>query len=695
MPKDLKLFFNPSSIAVIGASNREGKVGYDIVLNLIKNFSGEIYPINPNDPEIQGKKAYTSILKLPQAPDLAVIVIPAEFVPQAVEECGKKGCKNIIIVSAGFKEFNGSGTILEEKIVSIQKKYKLRVLGPNCLGYISAKPQINASFARSFPPIGNIAFMSQSGALGTAVLDMSEAQKVGLSYFVSIGNKSDINELDLLEYFKNHTASKVITMYLESIIDGPEFVRLTSTISKKKPIIILKSGKTEKGQKAVSSHTGSLAGSAQAYSTAFKQSGVIEAEDLGDFFDYAEGLAYQPLPRGKRVAVITNAGGPGILVTDLLPKYNLELAELSAATTTKLQSKLPPCSNTHNPIDVLGDAKADRYVLALETVLKDKNVDSIIVVLTPQKMTEIRETAEAVGKIIKQSNKTVILCFMGEAEIVKNYPIFAKYRLPQFSFPLAAVKVLSTMYRYYQWQQEPIAKAPVNKMLAATKNISLANKILKNKNITEDQAREVLANFSFPLHQAGKAKNEIEAINLGDKIGYPLALKVISPQISHKSDVGGVILNIKNQAELSQGIKKIISSVKNKQPQAKIDGFLVGEMISGLSMIVGLKRDPQFGPMIMLGMGGIYTEILKDITFRLAPFNLAEAKKMISELKIYPILQGTRGEKPLDIEALAALLVKLSDFSMTFPQIQEIDFNPVMVKPKGSGCTIVDTRFMI
>ncbi|MFA6918510.1 MAG: acetate--CoA ligase family protein [Patescibacteria group bacterium] len=693
----LESFFHPKSVAIIGASNKPGKVGNDVMINLAKNYKGVIYPINPNDEIVEGLNTFATISDAPEVPELAVIVIPSKFVPEVLEECGKAGCKNIVVISAGFKEAPGTeGAELEKKLIEIKDKYNLRVLGPNCLGYITTSPAVNASFARSFPKKGGVAFMSQSGALGTAVLDMAQAQQLGLSYFASIGNKMDIDEIDLLEYFSADKKTKAIIAYLENIVDGPKFISTAKRITKKKPVILLKSGKTEKGSQAVSSHTGSLAGSTQAYSAAFKQSGVIEVDDVEDFFDFAKGFSLQQLPQGNRVAIITNAGGPGILVTDLLPKYGLELANLKPDTTECLKGNCPSCANTHNPIDILGDADADRYAIALDAAVHDDNVDCIIVVLTPQKSTQIKETAELIGKVNKKTKKTIIACFMGEKEVVKNYPIFRKYSLPQYNYPMQAVKVLGQMWNYANWKKEKLNEAKENQFENKTEAIAKAKKILSQSSVTESEAREILEGFDFPLHKAKTVKDAKEAVEFAESSNcYPLALKVVSPQIIHKSDVGGVKLNIKNAVELEKAIEDMIKKISVNQPEAVIEGFLVGEMISGMEVIVGLKRDPQFGSLIMAGMGGTYTEIFKDITFRVAPITKEDAQKMLQELKIYPLLKGARGAKLSDINALVDLLVKVADFSLLLPQIKEIDFNPIMVREEGKGCVIVDTRFML
>lgn len=684
-------FFSPKSIAVIGASNHAGKVGNDVMVNLKNNFSGTLYPVNPKESEVLGIKAYASIKDLPKAPSMAVMIIPASAVIVSLEELAIRGCKNFVIISAGFKEVGGAGVDLENKLGELKNKYKLRILGPNCLGYIATNQNVNASFSRNFPAVGNIGFFSQSGALGTAVLDMSDAQKLGLSYFVSLGNKLDISELDLLDYLVEDKKTAVILAYLESIVDGQAFIDKAKAVTAKKPVIVLKAGKTEKGSKAVSSHTGSMAGAAVAYSSAFKQSGVIEAEDLEDFFALAKGFSYSHPPKGNRVAIITNAGGPGILVTDLLPANGLELAELSEKTKSALKKSLPEAASSHNPVDVLGDAKSDRYRAALESVVGDEAVDSIIVVLTPQKMSDIKETVEVVGQIKQKTKKTIICCFLGEAEITKCYQSFADYQLPQFNYPSQAVNVLGQMAKY--------SALTINKKVSASKSSGLkvskkVAEIVSKGNLTEQDCREALSAYDFPLHKAEVVANADEGIKLAKKIGYPLAIKVVSEQVVHKSDVGGVKIGVSNDEELVKAISEIENNIKSKVPGAKMEGYLIGEMVSGLQVIIGMKRDPQFGPLIMVGLGGIYTEIFKDIAFRIAPFDLKEANKMIEELKIYPMIKGARGQKPLDQKALADLLVKFADFSLSYPEIKEIDFNPVMVLESGKGVKIVDVRMM-
>lgn len=690
----LKNFFNPSSVALIGASTTVGKIGYDVLKNLHDSgFSGKIYPVNPKHQEILGYTTYSHVTNIPEPVDLAIIVIPASSVVEVLEECGKKGVKNIIIISAGFKEIGAVGEARERDIKTVGKKYNLRILGPNCLGYINTLLPINASFAQAAPRHGNIAFFSQSGALGTAVIDMARARRLGFAYFVSIGNKVDISEMDLLRYWATDPAIKVILAYIENIEQGQEFIKVARTVTKEKPVIVLKAGKTEKGQRAVSSHTGALAGSTQAYSAAFTQSGVIEVDGVQDLFDFAEAFSYQPLPAHNRVAVITNAGGPGILITDLLPDNQLILADFSEQTKEALQSYLPPAASCINPVDILGDARADRYAYALAQVLNDPNVDAVIVVLTPQKMTEIEATTEQIGVLSKKTAKPIILCFLGEQEIEKHFLLYQKYALPLYEFPDQAVRVLSKMLLYQIWQSAPCVseQKSVNQKSLHHQEIG---KILHKSQLTEVDCRHVLDLYGCTTNDMFFVLDKSHASKTAENLQYPLALKVVSPQVVHKSEVGGVKVNIPNHQVLLHSIDLIQSTIASRLPEATIDGYLIGQMTTGIQVIMGMKRDPQFGAVLMFGLGGIYAEVFHDVVFRIAPIDYEEALNMIQETKVFTLLKGVRGEEPTDIEAVVNMLVQLSRFSLEFPQIQEIDFNPVMVHRSGEGCEIVDVRML-
>ncbi len=692
----LTSFFNPKSVALIGASTTPGKLGNDIMLNLKESFIGPIYPVNPHDAEVEGVPAFASVDVLPTIPELTVISVPGSLVPEVLEACGKKGCKNIIVISAGFKEVGGEGIVLEEKVDEIQKRYGMNLLGPNCLGYMSTALPVNASFSRNMPSKGNIAFFSQSGAMGVAVLDMARAQRLGVGFFISLGNMVDVDETDLLEYFCDEATVQVMLCYLEGIKDGQRFMKVAREVSKKKPILVLKAGKTEKGQKAVSSHTGSLAGSATSYSAGFRQAGVIEVDDVEDLFDFAEAFSYQPFPRGNRVGVVTNAGGPAILVTDFLPKYGLQLAELEESTKTRLMAKLPACASAQNPVDVIGDAKSDRYEHALQLVMEDPNVDSVILVLTPQKMTETQKTAVLAGEISRKYGKPIILCFMGEEEISKYTDTYEQYKLPLFSYPRQATKVAGKMWEYAKWAKEPTSQIEANvfdvEMYAH--KIEKYRDTVRQPEVTEAEGRELLEALDFPVNAMKLVKNADSAVKFADNIGYPVALKVVSKEIVHKSDVGGVKINIADAKSLETAFATMQETIKANCPQAKVEGYLVGEMIKGQQIIIGMKRDPQFGPVVMFGMGGIYAEVFKDVSFRVAPFGKTSARKMIEETRMYKLLSGARGDTPCDIDAVVDLLLKTGDLARKYPEIQEIDFNPVMVFDEGKGCKIADVRIL-
>ena len=685
-------FFQPKTIALIGASATKGKLGNDILLNLIATFKGTIYPVHPKNKTVEGIPVFPSILNTPTTPDLAIIAIPAQFVLATLDDIGKCGCKSVIIITAGFKEVGAEGAALEKKMRAIAEQYDIRILGPNCLGLISTRVPLNASFAATMPKPGNIAFFSQSGAMGTAVLDIAKAQRLGIAHFVSMGNKSDIDEIDLLHEFSTDDTVSVIIGYIEDIVDGPIFVEQATKTTAKKPIILLKAGKSQEGQKAVASHTGALAGKAEIYSAAFAQAGVIEVEGTQDLFDFAEGFSYQPLPKGKRIAIVTNAGGPGIIATDFLKQYGLELAELSPKTKKKLRQKLPAHIGIHNPIDIVGDAKADRYEAAVKAVAEDEGIDGVIVLLTPQKMTEIEKTTRIIGAVAKHSDKPFLLGFMGEAEITPFYELFHELQLPQFPFPEQTVKVMASMYSYAKWREEQNNSNKIK--LKEIQKKEVVEYIHRKKILTEADCREILQICNFPVNTTAFITSETDIPSCTESLCHPYALKVVSPDILHKSDVGGVVLNLNSKDEVKTALMTMKQSIEQHLPKAKIDGFLLSEMADGITVIVGVKNDAQFGPVVMFGMGGIYAEVFKDVAFRVAPFTKQEALAMIEETKVAKLLHGVRGDKPADVDVLADLLVKTGEFAVNYPDIKELDFNPVIVQEKGKGVSIVDVRMI-
>ena len=572
------------------------------------------------------------------------------------------------------------------------------MIGPNCLGLIVPENKLNASFGGKLPAIGSIGYLSQSGALLTAILDMANASGIGFSKLVSIGNKADVDELDLIGALAHDSSTKVIAGYLENIKDGNAFVREAEQISQKKPILLVKSGGTSAGAKAASSHTGSLAGSETAYEAVFERAGIIRCDSIRSQFDYAQALAYQPLPKGKSVAVITNAGGPGIMATDAIIRQGLDFAEMTDNTVTKLTAVLPAAANCHNPIDVLGDALADRYETALDVVLDDPNVDAVLVMLTPQAMTQAAKTAEAIVKIARRkSDKPVITCFMGADKVAEATTILREGNIPQIGDTQSAVAALRVMTDYVRWLARPkrvVKLFPVNRRKVET----IVHRHLRQgaREIAENESKEILEAYGFVTPKGEIAATADQAAAIATQLGFPVVLKIWSPDILHKSDVGGVQIGLKSAKEVRDAFDLMMYRIPKKMPDAHILGVLVQEMCSGgKEVILGMKRDPNFGPLMMFGMGGTMVEVLKDIAFYLAPLTAGEARQMLVKTRTYQMLKGVRGEEGVDIDALAEGLQRLSQLVTEFAQIQELDINPYMIGPEGTTPIAVDARISV
>jgi acetyltransferase len=694
----LDFFFNPSSVAVIGASRDPEKLGYAVLSNLKEGgFSGEIYPVNPKADAILGLKAYKSVLDIPGELDLVVIVIPYTYVPAVLEDCGKKGVPGAVVISAGFREAGREGLEREHELIEIADKYDIRLIGPNCLGVIDTHAPLNATFAAGMPPGGPIAFMSQSGALGTAVLDLALAGRIGFSRFVSLGNKADVDEVALLESWEDDPESRVILIYVEGVSDGQYFMEVARRVTRKKPIVAVKSGVTQAGSRAVSSHTGSLAGSEAAYQAAFRQAGVTRADSMQRLFDYARAFAYQPLPEGDRVAIVTNAGGPGILATDALEHAGLRLPRLKPETIEDLMSDLPGAASAANPVDVLGDALADRYEHALELVLEDPSVDACIVIVTPQAMTQIEETAHVVGRISQQFDKPVLGCFMGEARIDAGVSVLRQYGVPNYTFPELAASALAAMVAYHEEQGREIhepKRFDVDK--DAVRQVFEKARSEGRVSIGEAEARAILEAYNFPVPPSVLAETAEDAIAAAEEMGYPVVLKVASPDILHKTDVGGVKLNLNSPDDVRDAFDLIVYRANRYVPGATVWGCIVQKMIpAGREVLIGMSRDPQFGPLVAFGLGGIYVEALKDVVFRVAPFSEKEAAEMIEEIRSYPLLEGVRGEPPSDHDAMVDALCRISQLVTDFPEIVELDINPLMVFEEGRGAVALDMRLVL
>ena len=694
----LKKFFQPRSVAVLGASHAPGKVGYDVLRNLIRSgYRGKLFPINPSSSEIQGIKTYPHLLAVNEPIDLLIYLIPPRFILPTLEDCKKKNIKSVVAISAGFKESGSAGAQLEREMIKRAQALHIRILGPNCLGLIDTASKLNATFAPGMPSQGNMAFFSQSGALCIAILDWALAEGAGFSKFISLGNKADLDEIDFINYLADDPSTRVILGYLEGISKGRAFIEATGRAARKKPVIIIKSGGTAAGAKAASSHTGSLAGSERSIRAAFQQAGVIRAETVSELFDYARAFASQPIAEGPRIAILTNSGGPGIMAADAVERHQLTLASFARETQDQLRSTLPAIASVYNPVDIIGDAREDRYYRCLELILRDPQVDGVLVILTPTAVIDVEKTARIVAELSSKSSKPVLTSFMGKVSVEEGIKILQKNRIPNYRYPENAVKVFRIMADYRRWLNTP---APAYKTFKTKRNkvegIFAKMKRERMLNVGEYEARDVIASYGFKTPKSYLALTSGEAIAAAEKIGYPVVMKIVSPDILHKTDVGGVRVGIENNMQAKEAFFEITSKSRQYLPNATILGVSIQEMISGgKEVILGMTRDAQFGPLIMFGLGGIYVEVLKDVSFRIAPVSVHDADEMIREITSFPLLSGFRGGKPSDLIALRECLLRLSQLVTDFPDIIEMDINPLLVKPEGEGAVAADARITL
>jgi 4-hydroxybutyryl-CoA synthetase (ADP-forming) len=690
-------FLSPKSIAIIGASDKRGSVGRTITSNIMNGFKGTVFPISPSRPTVFYKKAYKSVLDVPKPIDLAVIVIKNTIVPDVLEECGKKKIKGAIIITAGFKEVDEEGKKLEQRLKDIAKKYKIAVIGPNCLGVMNLDPKtmMNSTFLKITPKSGQIALVSQSGAICAALCEDASAQGIGFSAVVSMGNKAVMSEIDVLNMLANHKQTKVIVMYLEDMGNGQEFLKVCKNITRKfkKPILVLKSGRSPEGAKAAMSHTGALMGSDEIYEALLKQSGAIRVDTMEELFDYAVAFAKQPLPTKGGLVIVSNAGGPAIISTDVCSKNGIKMAKIENIRS-KIDSVIPPWGSSRNPVDIVGDADFNRFNNVLERVLAHPNVGSVITMCTPSGTLDYDRLAEVIVAMSKKYKKTMLASLMGLDEGITNREILAKGGIPYYTYAEGAIRTLTAMLRFSNWISSTpgkISNFKVNK--TAVKKIIDKVKKEGRPNLLEEEGQEVLRAYGFPLPKSSLAKTENDAVKIAKKIGYPVVMKIASPQIIHKSDAGGVKVNLTNDQDLKSAFKEIVANAKKYNKKAEIKGVLIVEMVKGgKEMIIGSKLESGMGPVIMLGMGGIYVEVLKDVTFKLAPVTDKEADDMISSIKMKKILEGVRGEKPSDKSKLSECIQKLSQLVTDFSEIKELDMNPVLVMEKGKGCKILDVR---
>ena len=688
------VFLTPRSIAVIGASDKPGSVGSTITRNIMRGFRGDIYPVSPTRATVFDRTAYKSVLDIPDPVDLAVIVIKNVLVPAVLEECGQKGLKGAIVITAGFKEVDEEGAKLENQLREISSKYGMELVGPNCLGVMNLDPDtmMNSTFLKVTPKTGSIALVSQSGAICAALCEDASAQGIGFSAVVSLGNKASTGEIEVLRTLAAHRQTRVIVMYLEDIGDGREFVDTCRMVTRlhKKPILVLKSGRSPEGAKAAMSHTGALMGSDELYDALLEQAGVIRVDTMDELFDYAVAFAKQPLPNGG-LAIVSNAGGPAIISTDACSKAGIAMADISSVRP-EIDKVIPPWGSSRNPVDIVGDADYNRFRGVLERVLGHPNVGSAIVMCTPSGTLDYDGLAKVIVEMSEKYNKTILASLMGLDEGITNRQILAEGGVPYYTYAEGAVRALRAMLRFSAWlERDPGAADEFEADRDAVARILDAAEREGRAALLEEEGIRILEAYGLPLPRSAACRTPAEAVRAAEDIGYPVVLKIISPQITHKSDAGGVRVGLSGPADVEGAFAEITASAMRYDPQARIDGCLVVEMVrGGREMIIGCKREPGMGPMLMLGMGGIYVEVLKDVTFRLAPVTGVEAREMIHSIKTRKMLEGVRGQKPSDVSSLAECVQRVSRLVTDHPRIRELDMNPVVVLEKG--CRVLDVR---
>lgn len=693
----LSPLFDPEIIAVVGASRTPGKVGNLMLANLIDGgYKGTLVPINPSAEKILGIQSYKNFADYGGTIDLSLIIVPQPLVKEMVRASIEAGAKAVSIISVGFKEATEEGALLEHQIAELCKLRNVRLLGPNCLGHINTANHLNAFYAVQMPRQGGISMISQSSAICSAFLARLANSKLGVSKFINIGNKADITEIDLLRSLADDAQTKVIVGYLESISSGDAFVKAAEEASIQKPVVILKAATTVAGRKAVAAHSGEILGTDTAYGAAFKRAGVVRADTFGALFDIAAAFSLQPLPKGDRVLVITNAGGLGIMAVDAIERSGLQVAYLDPKNATSLRQELTPSATIYNPLDLVGDAGPQRYADALKTAFADPHIDAIIVIFVSRVTSEPEATAKAIAASCAGQEKPVIVSFIGEGHQEARAHL-KEGGVPDFDSPEHAVAAIKAMCEYVAWQQRPprvVTRFKVNRRKVER---VITRKMRSNHLvIREIKAKDILEAYDFQVPKGQLVNSVDEAFEAAQRIGYPVALKIVSPDILHKKDIGAVRLNIANRDGIRDAFDLIMLRARQYRPDAHIEGVYVEKMLErGLEVILGMKRDPQFGPMLMFGLGGIFIEILKDVAFHLAPITFEEAIQMLKSTKSYQILIGTRGEKGVDLHVIAKCLQKISQLATDFPHISELEINPLIVGDKGTEPFVADARIIL
>ena len=701
----LKAFLEPRSIAVIGASRREGSIGNKLFRNLLlQGFNGIVYPVNPNAEMVASVKAYPSLLDIMGEVDLAVIIVPAGGVHQALEQCGRKGVRGVVVISAGFGESGSEGKEEERKLLETARAYGMRLVGPNCMGIINTGKNVNmnATFSRVFPPAGSVAFGTQSGALGLAILEYAQSLNIGLSTFVSLGNRADVSNNDLLQYWEEDPATHVILLYLESFGNPRKFARIARSVAETKPVIAVKSGRTSAGSRAAASHTGALATTEVLAEALFRQAGIIRVETLEELFDVANLLTHQSIPPGRRLAIITNGGGPGIMTADACAARGIELPVLSEKTISELKTFLPPRANVTNPIDMTAEATAEQYRKALNLMAEDNSIDIVIVIFIPPIVTQAEAVASAIREVAPQfrhRGKTLLASFMGSRGASIELGSREEGYVPSFAFPEATAAALAAACEYSEWLRRPKGIIPELAGIDKKRAEQIVNSALKQDHarpfwLDADSVGGLLGCYGIRMVESKSAKTAEETMKVAKAMGFPVAVKLLSTTIIHKTEVGGVVLDVHSEGEAREAFVQIKERLAHISNEAEMDGVLVQKMVpEGVEVIVGVTQDPSFGPLIMFGMGGIYTELFKDAVFRIHPLSDIDAQEMVRSIKAYQLLEGWRGASPSDIKALEELLLRVSAMVEDFPQIMEMDLNPL--KALEHGYAVVDARIRL
>ena len=706
----LESLFRPRSVAVIGASRDVTTVGGSLFHNLMRNgFNGPVYPVNPKTPVVQSVACYPTLEAIPGPVDLAILVVPAARVLESVEACARKGVKGVVIISAGFKETGSLGEDLEHRVLEVVRANGMRMVGPNCLGILNTEPDVklDATFAPTFPPPGPIAFSSQSGALGLAILEYAAQLNIGISQFVSVGNKADVSGNDLLEFWERDAGTRIILLYLESFGNPRRFISIARRVARKKPIIAVKSGRTGAGQRAASSHTGSIAGADSAVDALCRQAGVIRTDTMEELFDVAMLLANQPVPRGNRVGIVTNACGPAIMASDACESHGLVVPLLEEATLAKLRAFLPAEASVRNPVDMIASANPTSFELATEAVLADPNVDSLLVLYVPPIATGPARVAQGIIRGVGaatlradergQPHKPVLSCFMGVRGVQEGLRTLHEGHIPSYVFPESAAIALARVVQYGVWRDTPegtLVSPPADRPRAAAAIDRAA--VRGDGWLSPAEVTDVLEAYGLAGPPIGTARGEDEAVAAASAIGFPVVIKLDSETITHKSDVGGVVLDVRDEDEVRAAWRAIHARLEAIGRAPEMAGVTVQPLVrDGIETILGMTRDPKFGPLVMFGLGGIHVEMLKDVSFRVAPLTDRDAREMLREVRAYPLLEGYRGAPAADVPALESAILRIAQLAEDHPRLAEMDLNPVRVLPAGRGVVVLDARLRV